>query len=46
MSCYVFLGRNPEYIRIIEPRKFEEVVAEIFIRNGYEVQITKETRDG
>lgn len=37
---------NPEYIYNLEPREFEELIAELFISAGYEVTITKETRDG
>lgn len=41
-----FLARNPDYLRSIEPRMFEEVVAEIFRRKGFEVRVTQKTRDG
>jgi restriction system protein len=30
----------------LHPRKFEEVIAEIFLRNGFHVELTKATRDG
>lgn len=30
----------------LTPRQFEELIAEIFDRTGYEVQLTKRTRDG
>ncbi|MFD1773015.1 restriction endonuclease [Paenibacillus rhizophilus] len=41
-----FVAKNPSYLRKIEPRLFEEVVAEIFRRKGYEVHVTQRTRDG
>ena len=37
---------NPEYIYELTSREFEEVVAEIFSANGYEVTLTQQTRDG
>ena len=37
---------NPEYIYELSSREFEEVVAEIFSANGYEVTLTQQTRDG
>lgn len=40
------LARNPDLLFSLHPRKFEEVVAEIFFRNGFEVELTKSTRDG
>ncbi|EKN5932276.1 restriction endonuclease [Yersinia enterocolitica] len=36
----------PDLIRDIPPREFEEVVAEIFKKNGFIVELTKRTRDG
>jgi restriction system protein len=40
------LAREPELLREIGPRKFEEVVAELLSRQGYEVQLTPSSRDG
>ena len=40
------LGQFPDELRQIDRRKFEEVVAEIFDGFGYEVELTKRTRDG
>jgi hypothetical protein len=40
------LKGTPELMREIEPREFEEVVAEIFRNKGCEVELTKRTRDG
>lgn len=40
------LKTQPELIRELSPREFEEVVAEIFRSRGYTVALTKQTRDG
>lgn len=40
------LKRNPEDIYKLAPRKFEELIAEILKDRGWEVELTKETRDG
>lgn len=40
------LNRNPNYFYQLSPRKFEEVVAEILSRKGYDVTLTSATRDG
>jgi len=40
------LKKHPNELRYIDRRKFEEVVAEIFNGFGYEVELTKRTRDG
>ena len=40
------LKQFPDELRLIDRRKFEEVVAEIFDGFGYEVELTKQTRDG
>ena len=37
---------SPELMREISPREFEEVVTEIFRAKGFEVDLTKRTRDG
>lgn len=37
---------QPELIRSISARQFEEVVAELFRHRGYQVELTKRTRDG
>ncbi|TCZ81090.1 restriction endonuclease [Paenibacillus albiflavus] len=41
-----YLARFPELIRDIDPRKFEEIVAEIFHKKGFSVSLTPRTRDG
>jgi restriction system protein len=40
------LKSSPESLREITSREFEEVVAEIFRSKGFEVELTKKTRDG
>jgi len=37
---------NPDAIHNLTPRQFEEMVAELMIKRGYEVDLTKSTRDG
>lgn len=41
-----YFYKNPEKLYSIHPRKFEEFVAAIFKNNGFEVELTPETRDG
>lgn len=41
-----WLAKHPECMRELSPRKFEEVVAEIFRDQGHTVQLQKATRDG
>ncbi|MGI3098920.1 restriction endonuclease [Vibrio diabolicus] len=41
-----FLRDNPQHLHQIEPREFEQVIAEIFKHSGFEVTLTKSTRDG
>ncbi|MCW7494759.1 restriction endonuclease [Leptospira sp. 2 VSF19] len=38
--------KDPKKLFTLKPREFEELIAEIFIRFNFEVQLTKETRDG
>ena len=38
--------KTPEEIHKLTPRQFEELIAELFTKQGYSVQLTKETRDG
>ena len=40
------IAQNPELVRKIDPREFEEVIASIFSRQGFSVELTKKTRDG
>jgi Restriction endonuclease len=41
-----YLARNPSYLHQMNPRKFEQLVAEIFRDFGWEVELTSSTRDG
>lgn len=41
-----FLNENPQYLNQIDPRQFEEIIAEIFRNKGFEVELTARTRDG
>lgn len=38
--------RKPEQILGLSPRQFEELIAEIWHRMGYEIELTAQTRDG
>ena len=40
------LRRNPEMMRSLTSRQFEELVAEMFTRLGYQVELTPPTKDG
>lgn len=40
------LRRQPEAIHRLPPRQFEEVIAELLDDMGFEVELTKQTRDG
>ncbi len=40
------LKKNPTDLYQLSSRRFEELVAEIFIRKGYDVELTPATRDG
>ena len=42
----VLLAREPSHLYNLSPRAFEEVIAEIFARQGFEVHLTKQSRDG
>jgi len=41
-----FLSRHPEYLEKLQPRKFEELVADIIADMGYDVELTPASRDG
>jgi restriction system protein len=40
------LARNPQRLYQISPRNFEEIIAHVFSRNGFQVELTKQSRDG
>jgi len=41
-----YLAKNPNYIYDLGSRKFEEFIAKLFEDKGYQVNLTKSTRDG
>ncbi len=41
-----YLSENPQALYELSDRQFEEVMAEIYSRLGYKVELTKATRDG
>lgn len=44
LICY--LADNPEKMRKMKPRKFEELVADMFRNQGYDVTLTQQSHDG
>ena len=40
------IQENNKYIYKISPREFEEIIAELFRKQGFNVELTKRTRDG
>ncbi len=38
--------KYPDDLKLIDRRKFEELIAEVFFGFGYEVELTQKTRDG
>ncbi|MDD2721740.1 MAG: restriction endonuclease [Gallionella sp.] len=46
LEVLAYFGRHPELLHSLPPRKFEELVAAVFRNNGFEVELTPETRDG
>lgn len=45
-SLIAEISTNPDRIFSVKPREFEELIAHVFSRAGFEVQLTKKTRDG
>jgi hypothetical protein len=41
-----YLAANPTAMYQLDPRKFEELMAELYRRQGFEVELTQQTRDG
>lgn len=41
-----YFARHPEEMKSMSPRRFEELIAEVFRRLGFEVELTKQTHDG
>jgi hypothetical protein len=42
----LWLASHPEELRRASPRAFEEIIAEVFASQGYDVELTAQTRDG
>ena len=40
------IAREPDLLFQISPRKFEEIIADVFFKRGFEIELTKSTRDG
>lgn len=40
------IANKPDLVFEISPRQFEEIIAELFFKKGFEVELTKQTRDG
>ncbi|UPT69323.1 MAG: restriction endonuclease [Flavobacterium sp. JAD_PAG50586_2] len=40
------LKRSPDDVYNLTPRQFEETVAELMVRRGYNVELTQQTKDG
>ncbi|MET4519783.1 restriction endonuclease [Bradyrhizobium sp. I1.7.5] len=45
-EIFKLLKTNPEVTRSLPPRKFEELVAEMLAKMGYEITLTPEQKDG
>ncbi len=41
-----YFRTHPDELKVMNRRKFEELVAELFLRFGYDVELTQQTRDG
>jgi len=41
-----FLAESPSFLYKLEPRVFEELIAELLYKSGFEVELTAQTRDG
>ncbi len=46
LEVLAYFGQHPELLHSLPPRKFEEIVATVFRNNGFDVELTPETRDG
>jgi len=45
-ALITLLGTRPELMYDLRPRQFEELLAELYEREGFVVELTQETRDG
>jgi len=41
-----YIANNPSFLHTMNPRKFEELIAQIFMDYGWHVDLTAQTRDG
>lgn len=41
-----YFSNNPEELKVIDRRLFEELIAELFFKFGYKTELTQQTRDG
>lgn len=46
LSVYEQILYNPQSVYDLEPWEFEELVAEVLMRNGFNAKVTQKTRDG
>lgn len=46
LEILAYFGSHPEQLYVLPPRKFEELVASVFRNNGFDVELTPQTRDG
>lgn len=44
-ALLVMLAKSPRFLYEISPRRFEEVIAELFRKEGFDVELTRATRD-
>lgn len=45
-EAIAYFAKHPELLFSLHPRRFEELVASIFKSNGFDVELTPESRDG
>lgn len=46
LSVYEQIYMNPQVVYSLDPDEFEEFVAKVFRRHGYQAEVTQKTRDG
>ncbi|MEG2217812.1 MAG: restriction endonuclease [Clostridia bacterium] len=46
LTLYEQILNNPQSVYDIEPWEFEELVADVFRKNGFHAEVTQKTRDG
>jgi hypothetical protein len=45
-SIINYLAQNPSELYTLDPRRFEELIAELLMRDGMEVELTEASKDG